>query len=386
MQVFKVYFKVIRKNLSIMLVYVIIFLSLAVMTTLFNKPAAVTEFSSTKCRIAVINDDAGAVFAQGMENYLAENAEIVSVKTDKQSLQDALFFGDVEYILHIPKGFSEDFLKGGHNILLEKTTKPDSTAAVQLDFLLTRYLGLASTYSAALPDITTTQLITNVKNDLKNTAEVTLSTQQKAVDNTDNTFYSYFIYLTYSMMAVMILGVTSIMMVFMNSDVRKRNMASTLPNLSFNLQLFLGNIVFSVAVWAILCGFVYVLHPAQIGNADMVMLFVNSLVYTLVCLSISFLIGSLIKSKNVQNIIANVFSLGLSFISGVFVPQELLGDTVTKISSFTPTYWYVKTILNLKAASDTLPIVYGILIQLGFAAAFLIITLVISKNKRATNA
>lgn len=385
MQVFKVYFKIIRKNLVIMFVYVMVFLFLAVMSTLLYKPVEVMEFSSTRSRIAVINDDKDSVLAQGLTDYLAESAEIVSIKADKQSLQDALFFGDVEYILHIPKGFSEDFLKGTHNILLEKTTKPDSTAAVQLDFLLTRYLGLASTYSAALPDITTKQLIANVKNDLKNTAEVTLSTQKKTV-TTDSSFYSYFIFLTYSMMAVMILGVTSIMMVFMNSEVRKRNMASTLPNLSFNLQLFLGNIVFSVAVWAILCGFVYVLHPAQIGNADMVMLFVNSLVYTFVCLSISFLIGSLIKSKNVQNIIANVFSLGLSFISGVFVPQELLGDTVMKISSFTPTYWYVKNVLNLKAASDSLPIVYGILIQLGFAAAILIVTLVISKKKSATNA
>jgi len=39
---------------------------------------------------------------------------------------------------------------------------------------------------------------------------------------------------------------------------------------------------------------------------------------------------------------ANVFSLGSCFISGVFVPQDLMSNTVLKIASFTPNYWFVK--------------------------------------------
>jgi hypothetical protein len=35
-------------------------------------------------------------------------------------------------------------------------------------------------------------------------------------------------------------------------------------------------------------------------------------------------------------------TMTLSFISGVFVPQQLLGNTVQTIASFTPIYWYVK--------------------------------------------
>jgi len=99
------------------------------------------------------------------------------------------------------------------------------------------------------------------------------------------------------------------------------------------------------------------------------------------------LIGNTIKSKNAISAVSNVVSLGTCFISGVFVPQELLGETVLKIASFTPTYWYVKsnnTIANIPNMQmiNTLPIFINILIIIGFTLTFLAISLVLVKQKR----
>lgn len=86
---------------------------------------------------------------------------------------------------------------------------------------------------------------------------------------------------------------------------------------------------------------------------------------------------------------ANVVALGCSFISGVFVPQEMLGDTVLNIASFTPTYWYIKA---NSAIAETVefsfknltPIYTDMLIMLAFAVACIAVALVIMKQKRTS--
>jgi ABC-2 type transport system permease protein len=130
-------------------------------------------------------------------------------------------------------------------------------------------------------------------------------------------------------------------------------------------------------------------HAAM--NPGILLLCLNALIFTIVCLSIGFLAGKYIKSGVAQSAFTNVVSLGVSFISGVFVEQELLGDTVLKIASFTPGYWYVRAvsaIRNLSAYSlgNITPVFYDMLIQLGFAAAFVIIALVSAKQKRVGEA
>ena len=115
----------------------------------------------------------------------------------------------------------------------------------------------------------------------------------------------------------------------------------------------------------------------------------NALVYTLACLGISFLISQFIRKRNVQQPIANVLSLGTCFISGVFVPQSMLGGTVQTLASFTPTYWYVRAIneidsLSVFTSQTVQPITGYLLIQAGFVIALLAVSLAVIRQKRQT--
>ena len=88
--------------------------------------------------------------------------------------------------------------------------------------------------------------------------------------------------------------------------------------------------------------------------------------------------------------VANVFSLGTCFISGVFVPQALLGKTVLTIASFTPTYWYIKANNDIAAAinfntGNLIPIFTNMLVVLAFGAAVLAVTLVVIKQRRISD-
>jgi ABC-2 type transport system permease protein len=133
----------------------------------------------------------------------------------------------------------------------------------------------------------------------------------------------------------------------------------------------------------------FIMYGSYMFTANGLLLLLNSFVFTLAALSISFLIGNIIKSKGAMSAAANVFSLGTCFIGGVFVPQELLGKTVLTIASFTPTYWYVQSnndianIANFKM-ENLMPIFSNMLIVFGFAVAVLAVTLVVIKQKRVS--
>jgi ABC-2 type transport system permease protein len=95
----------------------------------------------------------------------------------------------------------------------------------------------------------------------------------------------------------------------------------------------------------------------------------------------------MVKSESSIPAVSNVLTLGLAFISGVFVPAELLGSLVLKVASFTPTYWYVAANNRIAALASfnyasLQPVFSAMLIQAGFALAFIAIALVLGKKRR----
>lgn len=383
MRVFKACFRVIRRHAVSLLIYVFIFLGFAIALSGMGGEKQQTSFTASRVRVAFYDSDGGTPLVRGLRDSLAARADIVAVPDTLQARQDALFYRDVHYIIRVPKGFTDSFLSGG-GMRLERTAVSASASGVYTDFLVERYLRLAAVMRS-VPGITQQQMAADVKTSLSEQAAVEVHAFG-GVEGTRGVTY-YFRYLAYVLMAVVILGVTSTMLVFNQPDLRRRNFCSPLHLVNMNLQLVLGNLTFALAAWAVLCGISFLLYRGDMLTPAAPLLVLDSLVYTLVCLSLAFLVGNLIRSRNAQSAVANVLSLGSCFISGVFVPQEYLGKGVLTFASFLPTYWYVTIVneLNGLTAShpvDSRPIAAGVLIQLGFAAALLAVSLAVAKYKR----
>ena len=97
--------------------------------------------------------------------------------------------------------------------------------------------------------------------------------------------------------------------------------------------------------------------------------------------------GMLIKKANMISLIVTPVSLGISFMSGVFVPLSMLGSTVKKIARFIPVYWYedLNDMLSgfKQLSKNQLNTVYtNLLLQLLFAVALIGGALFIVKYKR----
>ena len=156
------------------------------------------------------------------------------------------------------------------------------------------------------------------------------------------------------------------------------------PN-NINLQILLGCIVFTIVVWGVLTGIGFIINEQSIFTEKGIYFAINSFVLALCTASISFLVGIVIKDKRTTSFISNILSLGLCFISGVFVPQSFLGSEVIKIACFNPVYWFVKANEGINTATNitlSSSVVRAIGIQVVFAAVITMIALVISKKKK----
>lgn len=122
-------------------------------------------------------------------------------------------------------------------------------------------------------------------------------------------------------------------------------------------------------------------------NVNTLLYWLNSFTFALAVLSVSYLIGISVKSKKAISAISTAASVGLAFLSGMFVQQEYLGAPVLKVASFTPVFWFVKANNAIETVtqatwSQLSGIASYMAIQLGFAAAIISVALVVSKRKR----
>lgn len=387
MQVFNAYFKIIKKNIPQMMIYLVVFISLSVVFVNVGVGQVSTAFVSTKPHIAVFVNGEETALVKGFRDYLGEIATIVPVENNENAIRDSLFFRKVTYILVIPEGFTDSILQN-REIALERRTVPDSFDATYLDRRISQYLTSARACAAFIPDISQEQVVKQVREVLAAEAEITIKTFGVKTGTANNSVY-YFNYFAYSLFAVILLGVSSFMLSFQNREIKKRNAASPVPLRSLNVQLVMGNILFALAAWVLMYGLSFVMFGKSAMTVRALYYAVNTLVYALVCVSISFLTGNLVQSRNAQAAVVNVLALGLSFISGVFVPQMFLGDTVLKIASFTPTYWYVRANLvidglDLSSGFRLSLISKELLVQLLFAAALFAVSGYFVRRRRTS--
>jgi len=390
MKVFKVYFKIIKRNLPMLSIYIGVFMLFALILAMYGNGPATNSYAEVKSRIMIINRDGATPLTDGLLDYLSEKSVIIPAGKDEEAIQDALFYNDASYIITIPQGFSEDFLSGTHKLTLGKQAAPNSQASVQLDMLIEKYLGEFNLYVKARVILSSDEAA------LKETAALVSKDLQKETDivwtstapkDSLSKAVAFFSYLPYSLLSIMILAVSSIMQVFSKGDIKKRMQCAPTPATRIDLELLLGNLCFAVVVWVLMVLISVLITGTPVTDKRMMLMIANAFVFSITALSLSFLLGHLIKGPGAQHSVANVVALGTSFISGVFVPLSLLGDTVKYIASFTPTFWYVTAISDISALSsfswtDTKVIYTGMLIQLCFAAAFLIVALVLGRQRK----
>ncbi len=392
MTVFKTFSQVLNKYKATVLMYTVMLVLFGGLN--FKTSDNNVNFTASKPDVLIINEDENIGITKDFIDYLSEYTNIKDIENNEDSINDALFYRDVNYIIYIKPNFRESILSNSPNkdeqfkqlisssdrTIVEIKTTGDYQASIA-DMLVNKYLHLADIYSNTFED--ENEIINHIQKTLSLEVETELTS--KVDTNTLSQVTFYYNFLSYSVLAGCVYVICLILSSFKNKEINKRTIISSMNYKSFNLKLLLSNCLFAIVLWLIyiILGFLLV---GSIPTNYLIIYIINSFIFTICSVTIAFFISNLINNKNAINGIVNVVALGSSFLCGAFVPMEWLPDFVLKIAHVLPSYWYIKTNELLKGVevfnSITLkPIITNMLVLIVFIIAFVVLTNIVTKLK-----
>lgn len=356
MIIFKACVKILLKNKLLLGIYFCIFMLMS-MSMLSNKADnEELSFEKKTVKVSVINEDNSA-YADSLVEYIQNNSKITEIVESDEGISDALFYRYTEYVVKIPKGFGEA-IEGNEKVSLDKYEVTGSYSGVFMDNMINEYVAKMRIYGPDVPD----------------KVETTVNMKGKE-QNESNAVYA-FNFSAYAIMAIVIFGVGALISAFNQRDIKMRNSISPVSEVKFGVYQILCSFLFVVVIWGLLAAVIgFALRNEGMSTATYYMM-LNMFVFCISSLAIGFFISTIVKSANGRTIIANVISLGFSFIGGVMVPLDMISSEVKIIGSFTPAYWFVNANEMLNDAvsfafGDMIEIWRNMGVELLFAVAFL---------------
>lgn len=378
MPVLKLFYKLVLKKKMSLFIYFAIFMLLMVMFTT-NEASKQSQFSTASASFTIIDQDQG-LMSHAVKEELSKKNNYVKTKDDKQAIESRLFYREVQIILTIPKGFSKDF-ENGKDVSIQTTEVENSLASTMIKQELNSYLKTIKVYQAQGYDL---------KDSLKKashnqTIETTVSMIKVAHKN-ETKFFHYFRYIPYVLISLILSGMSPVICALQKKDVRKRNIFSSHSLKRTNVELFIGSVLFSMFALTVVYIIGLILYGKDATPVLAGYVLANSFMQMLIAMSIAFLVSMLLKTENSISAAVNVIGLGSSFLGGIFVPLEFLSKKLQSVAHFVPAYWYTKAneviFSTDQMTSEQLhTILQSFGIQLVFAAAILILGLVITKKK-----
>lgn len=197
-------------------------------------------------------------------------------------------------------------------------------------------------------------------------------------------FGYYFQYLAYVMLSMLIVTLCPVILTLNRKGVRERTMCSSLTSANYSRQTALGASILVFSIWLLFM--IVAIIWGKTLNVKFWLACLNSFVYIIAAAGIAMIIAQFDLSDNGITAISNIIGLGMSFLCGVFVPQELLTGGVLAVGRLFPAYWYTKANNMLFGMSGGVFSTKEYLICIGiealFAVAFFAVAALLVKQKR----
>ena len=380
MQVFKTFLKVLRKHMFSAVIYVVLFLAVGVAMTVMDDTKK--NFEQTKLALCVFDED-NSPESRALCELLGQKHDLVTLENDKDTILDALYYVRVDYVLTIRSGYAEKLAAGKTDGLFESRHLHESYSTVYTEQLLNEYVGTVRAYIAG--GDTPAEAAAHAGKTFEQETKVTTADFEPAHSSeVPESAALYFHYLPYLIFSVMMNVLCPVLLVMNRKDLRSRTDCSGIRPLRCTLEIFAGAVIFVIGIWLL-----FVLSSIPVSGCffrgRLWLAVLNSFVFTLFSAVFAMLIADFAPSANIINIIAQIVSLGMCFLCGVFVGQEMLGDGVLTAARFLPAYWYIRVnrMLEGNEVYDAQLAVKALLIEAGFAAVLAIVTVLVRRTRTA---
>lgn len=378
MTIFKTYWKIVKKNIGIIILYTVMLLVFGTMNLKTNKNSF--EYVSSKPDIIIVNNSSG-IITDNLISYLKTNANVKNI-TDETDIDDAVFFRDANYVIYIPKEFENKLESGKEvNIDIKTNNSYDSYIASEL---LNKYLDVFSKYMNLYND--KVLAIQKLDNTLNKKAGVVIENKTNLNSKT-SLFYNFS---SYSIMAIVIYIICLVLSSFNDEKISKRTNVSGMNYKTFNNYLYISSFTFTFIIFIVYLILSFLILKNSILNINGFLYSLNMFIFFIVSFTMSILISNLVKSKGAISGVVNVISLGSAFLCGAFIPVKYMPSFALKIAHIFPTFYfidnneYIASLQNFDKASYEF-VLKNFIIMIIFIIFFLILNTFVTRFKRKVN-
>ena len=390
MSTFRTSLRIVAAHRAYVLVYLVLLSMLGLLTGLARSEGSSHQVKQATASVAVIDRD-GSTISRGIKDYIESVGEAKPLEDSTRAIQDATAQNRISYILIIPAGYEEALQRaargGGGPPQMDTVIGYESASGALMDVRVDSYVGKVADYLSALTDDPARAVAL---------AEETMShctpAERIAQDATPlpHSLLVYARFSLYPLLAFAVVAIATLMASLGRRAVRSRLTAAPVGSGTHNLGVVGACLVVGAIGWLWVFGLgVAVFGMSALAASAPLLGVVGAALgaYTLVAVSLGFLIGQIGLGENAANAIANIGGMALSFLGGTWVPIEWLPDAVARAARLTPGYWVDQALSGAYAATSTsAEALLPLLADCGICALFALALLSVAMGVRRTRA
>lgn len=352
MQVYKTFFKVLRKyKISLIMYSAIMIFMIWIFAS--ESTSGSNEIVQKKYTLLVVDEDNSEV-SKEFVSYLGKKHNLDDGEYTEDQIKDMLFYENISEYIVIPKGFGEEVnsvvesKKDGKNVseeefgsLLQATYDDGMPRGIFINMQINQYLNAVTDYMASGDNLTDASKKADEAIDISE-----FVTFREEEINVNEVKYTSFLVLPYGILSIIFSGVIPVIVSFNEKEKKNRTNVSSIKLTARNISLVLGA---ATVAFVVATGFIAVITLKNGGGfafTDSWWLSVlNTYIYTLsatllLSMLTSFPILATKGTTSASSIITVIVGLSFAFLGGTFVDLDILGEGVAKVGRFIPNYWY----------------------------------------------
>lgn len=376
MKASKVYLKIVKRNLWMIIMYTVILCVCSIMN--MKTTSNVVDYSADKPSIVLYNNDDSKI-SEALTRYLEDKTIIKDIADEGDNIKDALYYTEVFLVANIDEGFGEKLSSGEKPEIRVRTT--NGMGSMLAETILNRYVEVAQSFAPASEE----EIIAKTNEVIAHEAEV------KILSNLDSgsmqNMSNYFNFLNYALLAGLVFAISFATLGFKREMIKKRMAVSATSSQKINREILACNFSLSIVIWLIYIVIGYFMVGNIIFSPHGLLLILNSAFFMAFAMAFAFLLANITSSTNVLLPIVNVVSLGTSFFCGVFIPTKWMPDFVNNAAHVLPSFYFINNnyrvavleTINLEALT---PYIINIVIVLASTIAVIVLNNLLSRRQK----
>lgn len=334
MYIYKLCVRIIRQSWKPIVIYGLVFLCFAIMVN--QNLLSSTKIEKDKIPVLLINEGQDTLLTNAFREYMAKSVTYVRTPPGQYELKKGMFYDGIKCVIRLPEQLTDDY-RANRPLKISRYQLIESDETVRVDLLINQFI---QGYEECQKEGKSLEEAVEV---CRECFEKSINITYIGEEATEHQKYGiYGNYLAYVLLASIMSFSVTLLYDLKQEKIRKRNEVAPIP-----INIVYRQAALAVCCSALILGLFYVgvgsfLAKLNVYNKPAILISINIVVYATFCASISVLMGACIQSTRGIESWEQVIAVGSCFLSGVFVEQNRLPETISTISSYLPTFWFVK--------------------------------------------